>query len=100
MPYGLDHKTIRSIKKVFQENPDLSLVYIYGSRANNTYNKLSDIDLAVVLKKPKKGVIGKLKLEFEELPIIQEIDLVDEANIHSSEFKKEYKKNRKLFLKK
>ncbi len=54
MQYGLNQKTINLIKEVFQKNPNVSLVYIYGSRVNNTYNKISDIDLAVVLKKPKK----------------------------------------------
>ena len=55
MAYGLTEKEIAMIKAVFEKTPEVESVFVYGSRAKNTYKKTSDIDLAVVLKSGSDG---------------------------------------------
>ena len=96
MNYGLTQKQLNLIIQVFQSTPAVEKAYIYGSRVKNTHKKTSDIDLAVVLQSNTKNVLGKLKSALEDLPIIYEIDLSDEANMHTGNFKDEYEKTKLL----
>ncbi|MCI4626018.1 MAG: restriction endonuclease subunit S [Candidatus Magnetoovum sp. WYHC-5] len=97
MKYGLTEKEIALIKGVFERIPEVESVFIYGSRAKNTFQKASDIDLAIVLQKGAKNILGKLKSDLEDLPIIYEINLTDEAEIQAGNFKDEYEKTKQVF---
>ena len=97
MAYGLTEKEIAMIKAVFEKTPEAESVFIYGSRAKNTYKKTSDIDLAVVLKSKSENILAKLKLDLDDLPIIYEIDLTDETEMRAGDFKDEYERTRKVF---
>jgi uncharacterized protein len=90
MKYGLTKKEIEAIKHVFATTAEVESAFIYGSRAKNTFKRTSDIDLAVVLKKNAGSIIGKLKADLEDLPIIYEFDLTNEADMLAGKFKNEY----------
>lgn len=97
MAYGLTEKEIAMIKAVFEKTPEVESVFVYGSRAKNTYKKTSDIDLAVVLKSGSENVLAKLKLDLDDLSVIYEIDLTDETEMRAGDFKNEYERTKKIF---
>jgi predicted nucleotidyltransferase len=47
MAFGLSEETLKKINQVFEKNPAITQVKIYGSRALETYRNNSDIDLAL-----------------------------------------------------
>ena len=44
------HKIISTIKQLAEQNPDILIVWLYGSRAKGNAQWLSDYDLAVAFK--------------------------------------------------
>ncbi len=96
MKYGLKKKEIELIIGIFKRNPEIEKVFIYGSRAKENYKKTSDIDLAIRLRKNCKE-IARIKSELEDLPIIYEINLINEKEIPSGNFKKEYEETKRIF---
>ena len=99
MNFGLSEKEINLMREVFKKFPEAETVFIYGSRAKGNYKKTSDIDLAVRFAKGSVGSIAKMKSILEDLPIIYEIDLADEAEITAGNFKNEYEKTKQIFWK-
>ncbi len=69
------------MKKLLFEREEIVFVYLYGSMARGTANKLSDIDIAVYIdknKKPESGSFGyrsELITELQSL-LNREVDLV------------------------
>ncbi len=96
--YGLSQRKISMLKNFFENRPEIERVYIYGSRVKGNFKDSSDIDLAVRFKNNENGNLAKLKADIEELPILNEISLVDEEKIEEGEFKKEYQKTKELFF--
>jgi len=47
MKYGLTEEEIATICCVFKKFPSIKEVFIFGSRATNTYKRGSDVDLAL-----------------------------------------------------
>lgn len=66
MNFGLEQRTIKSIKNILQKYPEIEKVIIYGSRAIGNYKYNSDVDLAV---------IGNLKWDFTG-HLMEELDLL------------------------
>ena len=81
MKYGLKEGLLEKIQAVFESNPKVDKVLLFGSRAKGNYKEGSDIDLAV------KGVnftfddLLKLSGKLEDLNLVQKIDLLDYAAI-------------------
>ena len=44
------HKIISTIKQLAEQNPDILIVWLYGSRAKGNAHRNSDYDLAVAFK--------------------------------------------------
>jgi predicted nucleotidyltransferase len=63
---------------------DLDGLYLFGSRANNTFNEDSDYDVAIILN---KKVDWKLKDKIREViyDIMLEKDIVIDSHIYSKE---------------
>lgn len=97
MRYGLTENEIDLIKAVFEKVPEVETVYIYGSRARNTFKKTSDIDLAVKFKSGAKDKTAALKSDLDDLSIIYEIDLTSEEKMQSGNFKEEYERTKQIF---
>ncbi len=62
-------------------------VYLFGSRANGTMTRYSDIDVAVLAKELlPAGLLSKIREKLDDSQIIYKVDLVD-LNDVSTEFK-------------
>lgn len=80
MKYGLTPKQLQEIESILRACPEVQSVWLFGSRALDTYKEASDIDLAV------KGPLGnktllRLKDAFEESDLPFFVDLVEYAGI-------------------
>lgn len=47
MKFGLKEEVINKIQQVFENQPEIDVVYLYGSRAKGNFNPGSDIDIAL-----------------------------------------------------
>ena len=62
-------------------------VYLFGSRANGTMTRNSDIDIAVLPKEPlPAGLLSQIREKLEDSQILYNVDLVDLSEV-SQEFK-------------
>jgi len=100
MSHGLTAKEIKLIKDVFKKNSAVERVFIHGSRARGDFKKTSDIDFAVKFFGNDKNLILQLHSELDDLPVIYEIDIIDEKEIGGKNFKDNYEKSKKEFYKK
>jgi len=100
MAYGLTEKEITLINEVFKKNPQIERVFIHGSRAKDNFKKTSDIDFGVQFSNYDQNLILRLRSELNDLPVIYEIDAMDEKEIFDKGFKDEYQKIKKLFYQK
>jgi predicted nucleotidyltransferase len=100
MLFGLTKKEIDAVKSVFEKTPGIESVFIYGSRAKGNFKKTSDIDLGVRFAENAGGDILKLKSALGDLPVIYEIDALDEKEIAKGSFETEYEKTKQLFWEK
>mgnify|MGYP000285989126 CR=1 FL=1 len=73
--FGLKSSVIKNLKAVFESNPKIERVLIYGSRAKGNYYKGSDIDLVVIAPQMSFSEYLRLYSELEELNIPYHIDL-------------------------
>lgn len=100
MPYGLDDKEIGLIQSVFEKTPGIEYVFIYGSRARGDFKNNSDIDLGVRFSGADGKNILKIKSALDDLPLIYEIDILDEKEIEKGNFRDDYEKTKQLFYEK
>lgn len=97
MQYGLDDDYIRMLKRYFDFDENVIEARLYGSRADGTYKRTSDIDFAVRLLDPR--YIGTLMEGLYNLPTPYKFDVVNYDRISSKEFKDEIDKTSILFYK-
>jgi len=71
----LGNRLLGRLTSVFARHPDLESVVLFGSRATGTATPRSDVDLATrgILS---RHMLGRLKLELEDLDIPQRCDVV------------------------
>ncbi len=98
MKFGLKNHIISLIHGVFSKYPAVKSVYIYGSRAKGSFKKTSDIDLILIVDTKQTISMGSLSADLDDLPIIYEIDLTDEATLVEGNFKEEYERTKQLFF--
>jgi predicted nucleotidyltransferase len=48
----IGEKKLSKLRKLFKDDPKILLAYLFGSQARQQVNPLSDVDLAVLVKKP------------------------------------------------
>ncbi|OGT08941.1 MAG: hypothetical protein A2X78_00100 [Gammaproteobacteria bacterium GWE2_37_16] len=96
MKFGLNDQEIQQIQSVFAKYPAIHTVLVFGSRAINTFQPASDIDLA--LKGDINfGLLAQVKGELEELPLPYFFDVVNYHDINTTEFKDQIDKHGKIF---
>ena len=74
------------IKQLIGRHLDLNKhqVIVFGSRASGKASPQSDIDIGILGPKPlPTRIIGQIKDEVQELPILYKIDVVDFAGASS-----------------
>lgn len=67
-------------------------LFLFGSRALRKAKKSSDYDLAILAEKPLRlATLAQIEQDFEALPMLQKIDLIDirsaSSNLKSQIFK-------------
>jgi predicted nucleotidyltransferase len=82
--HGLTEKDHLIIRTLFGRFPQIKEAVLFGSRADGTFKKGSDIDFAI------KGegisdIIGGIRADFEESDLIYEVDIIDYDKIKSPE---------------
>ncbi|MFA6034651.1 MAG: nucleotidyltransferase domain-containing protein [Myxococcota bacterium] len=76
MRIDLRNKDLDRLRSVLTCFPAVKSARIFGSRANGTATRASDIDLAVEAPALSGAEWSRLKEAIEEAPIIYEIDVV------------------------
>jgi len=96
MKFGLNDQETQQIHSVFVKYPAIHTALVFGSRAMNTFQPASDIDLA--LKGDVNfGLLAKVKGELEELPLPYFFDVVNYHDINTTEFKEHIDRHGKIF---
>lgn len=75
--YGLSDTVITDICGVFRRHPNITKVFIFGSRAKGTYSEGSDIDLAAVGDGLTFNQLMDINIQIEDLGLLYKVDVVD-----------------------
>lgn len=78
--FGLSDQAIGLIREVFEKEPRISRVVIFGSRAMGNFHDSSDIDLALE-GNIDQVLLGHVMLELDQLPMPYLFDVKDYADI-------------------
>lgn len=76
MIYQLEKHIADLLKDFFNNYEFIDKVVVFGSRAKHNANPKSDIDLCVYSSKMSDKEFSKLRLEIDDLPILQKLDVV------------------------
>ncbi|MEO0060349.1 MAG: hypothetical protein RLZZ312_1996 [Bacteroidota bacterium] len=87
MEFGLKQTTIDKINSVFEQNPEVEQVVIYGSRAMGNYRNGSDIDITLKGELLTHKILYKVIGEIDDLdtPYMFDISIFDSLNSPSLE---------------
>lgn len=81
---ALRDKDLAALRRTFSRFPSVREVRVFGSRANGSAHRASDLDLAVFAPDASVHEWASLCEAIEETPIIYELDLVrSESTINS-----------------
>jgi predicted nucleotidyltransferase len=83
--FGLTERDMKTFRDIFNKYPEISEVFIFGSRAKGNYKQGSDIDLAVMNNGISDKTIAHLKEEFEESNLPYTVDIINLATLKHSE---------------
>lgn len=87
MNNGLAERDIRTIHAIFRKYPEVSVVHLFGSRAQGTHKKGSDVDLAIMNTGASMETVCRIKGELEESSLPYLIDLVNYPEVKHREFR-------------
>jgi predicted nucleotidyltransferase len=74
--FGLSARDIRTLRKIFMQYPEITTVYLFGSRAKGTYHAGSDIDVAVMDEAVSDATLQQLRMDMEESDLPYFVDIV------------------------
>lgn len=82
MQFGLKQTIIDKINSVFEKNPEVEQVIIYGSRAKGNYRNGSDIDITLKGEKLTYNILSKIIGEIDDLdtPYLFDISIFDKLD--------------------
>ncbi|MBU4360586.1 nucleotidyltransferase domain-containing protein [Patescibacteria group bacterium] len=79
-------KLIKKVKPIFEKNPVIKLVYLFGSQANGNTGPMSDYDFAIYLDEKDKTKMFEIKLELiGKLSLILKTDNIDVVILNLTE---------------
>ena len=87
MVWGLKEDTVKKLKGVFLQFPEITEVRIFGSRALGNFKPGSDVDLALYGKSPLACATRVSALLNQELALPYHFDVVDYATVERPEFR-------------
>jgi len=97
MKFGLKEETIAKICSVFEKNPDVLKVTIYGSRAKGNYRIGSDIDLTLFGTNLDYNLLKTIEDEIDELDTPYLFDISIYNNLGSESLKEHIDRVGKTF---
>lgn len=80
---GLKDAEIKRILAVLRRNPKIRRILLFGSRAKGSYQKGSDIDIAVSAEALGIGELLQLKAGLDDLMLPYKIDIMVYEDIHN-----------------
>lgn len=83
MKYGLNILEFKSVVEVFQNTDKVRKAILFGSRAKGNYRPGSDIDIAIFSDNLSFDDYLVLKINLDELDLLQKIDLVKFESIEN-----------------
>lgn len=75
--FGLSERSMVTLFSIFKRYPDITEVYIFGSRALGTYKIGSDIDLVVMNNGLQPKSISNVLADCSESSLPVSVDLID-----------------------
>lgn len=75
--YGLSDAVIEDIRKIFRKHTNIQRVFIFGSRAKDTYHNGSDIDLAADGVGLTYNQLMDVAIQIEDLGLLYKVDVLD-----------------------
>ena len=75
--FGLSDSVVEDIRSVFKQHPNIRQVFIFGSRAKDTYHNGSDIDLAAVGEGLTYNQLMDIAIQIEDLGLLYKVDVLD-----------------------
>lgn len=101
MVFGLSDDIVAQLRAVFDAQPHIDRVDIFGSRARGDYKPSSDIDLAVYgtadfTFRDYTGLMAKL----DNLPIVFKMDVVDMGTLDKKDLRDCIARDGKIFWEK
>ena len=75
--FGLSEQTIKDIQSVFDAQPNIYKVLIFGSRAKGSYREGSDIDLALIGRDITLNQRLDILNRIEDQGILYKVDILD-----------------------
>lgn len=74
--YGLSNEIIQGLCEVFQSQPNIRKVILFGSRAKGNYTTGSDIDLAVQADGLSFRQLMDINARIEDLGLLYKVDVI------------------------
>ena len=75
--FGLSDSVVEDIRRVFKQHPNIRQVFIFSSRAKDTYHNGSDIDLAAVGEGLTYNQLMDIAIQIEDLGLLYKVDVLD-----------------------
>ena len=78
--FGLPERVIELLRSYFKSHPQITKVFVFGSRAMDKQSVGSDVDLAIITK-ADKDISGTVKADLDELSTPYMFDVIDYRKI-------------------
>ena len=86
MKFGLSDITIQEMRSAFQKFNKIEKAVLFGSRVKGSHSPGSDIDIAIFGKEISFNEFLSIKIELDELDLLNKIDLVHFETIENPDF--------------
>lgn len=96
-PFGLSERDMETCRNIFDRYSEVTMVFIFGSRAKGVHHPGSDLDLAIMNPVVDPTVMRKIKSDFDESSLPYNVDLVLHADMAQTELKGHIDRVGKLF---
>lgn len=87
MEFGLNDKTLGSIRTVLSTFPEIDQAILYGSRAKGTFKNGSDIDLTLIGNNLNQSILFQLMDKIDDLMLPYSFDISIFEQVSNPEFR-------------
>jgi uncharacterized protein len=87
MDIGLTDRDKQTISSILADFPDVSKVFIFGSRAKGNFRAGSDVDLAIMDDQVSMKDLLRLRSKLEDSDLPYSVDVVHYPSIKSQQLK-------------